>query len=148
MLLWQFCDIFLCFFVCHFTWLLNEIIYLFFGPCLSCSCSSTIQWRDWGQVWEVWTISNPTHSLPEWTGSNRRRALWDCGNQSCMLGDRLSWMNSFQTEHTFRYTVDTDNTFLHTSPILHRAIQSHVLVWFIFIIFLYGICQVAVLPSL
>lgn len=73
---------------------------------LSCSCSSTTQWRDWGQVWEAWMISNPTLSLPEWTGSNRRCALWDCGNQSWMLGDCLSWMNPFQTGHTNRYTVN------------------------------------------
>lgn len=91
---------------------------------LLCSCSSTTQWRDWGQVLEAWMISNPTLSLPEWTGPNRRCALWDCGNKSCMLGNWLSRMNSFQTGHTNTYTVKTDNALLHTSPILCTAIQS------------------------
>lgn len=91
---------------------------------LSCSCSSTTQWRDWGQEWEAWMISNPTLSLPEWTGPNRRCALWDCGNQNCMLGDWLSWMNSPQTGHSNRYKVNTDYAFLHTPLILCTATQS------------------------
>ncbi len=107
--------------LCHFTWLLVELkmcVHVCLCLVLLCSCSSTTQWRDWGQVLEAWMISNPTLSLPEWTGPNRRCALWDGGNKSCMLGNWLSRMNSFQTGHTNTYTVNTDNAFLHTSPFL------------------------------
>lgn len=90
-----------------------------------CSCSSTTQWRDWGQVWEAWMISNPTLSLPEWTGPNRRCALWDCGNQSCMVWDRLSRMRSFQTENTNRQEIQNMHFCTHL-PFYIRPFSLHI----------------------
>lgn len=54
------------------------MFFFLFNFCLVllCSCSSTTRQRDWGQVWEVWTISNPTPFLPQWSGPNRLTPLW------------------------------------------------------------------------
>lgn len=80
---------------------------------LSCSCSSTIHRRGWGQVWGVWTTSSPTLSSPEWTGPNRRRRIsWERGDdQSHKLGDGASWMISCLRLNTlFHISVSRDNT--------------------------------------
>lgn len=80
---------------------------------LSCSCSSTIHRRGWGQVWGVWTTSSPTLSLPEWTGPNRRRWIsWECGDdQSHKLREGASWMISCLRLNTlFHISVSRDNT--------------------------------------
>lgn len=96
---------------CLFLWNPNTS----FHPCvfLPRSCSSTIPWRDWGQVWGVWTTSSPTLSSPESTGPNRRRRiLWECGDdQSHKLGDGVSWMISCLRPNTlFHISVSRDNT--------------------------------------
>lgn len=113
---------------------------------LLCSCSSTIQWKGWVQEWEVWMILNPTLSLPEWTGPNRRCALWDCGNYSRTLGDGLSWRNFFQPKHIIRYTVNIDGPFFTHLPLCVRPVSPKYFrfIWF----FLYGVWQEAVLSSL
>lgn len=55
-------------------------------------------------------ISNPTLSLPECNGTDRRCALWDCVNQR--WEDWLSSMNPFRLD---KRTVNTNLAFLHTS---------------------------------
>lgn len=72
---------------------------------LLCSCSSTTQQRDWGQVWEVWTISNPTPFLPQWSGPNRLTPLWKAES----LVVKKNWLfsvNFLLTEHTNTNTVN------------------------------------------